>query len=102
MGGEGTTPGGRALLKNSVRILVSLVDISIHPQGSPKPKGASVFSSKLKYKYVEVVMKREKEGIFLHYPRDPNEGTIGQVSRLSGFWRPLAQREADDCPYRNL
>ena len=55
-------------------MLVFIVDIPIHLQDSAT------------HSYVEVVMHGQTEGKFLDDPGVHHEGTMGQISKLGGFW----------------
>ena len=67
-----------------MRLLLFLVDISIHLQDSARRI------------YVEVVMHGKTEGNFLEASDAHNWETLGEVSRLGAFWRCVAKRETDD------
>ena len=73
-----------------MRILLFLVEISIHLQG------------RTKHGYVEVVLRRQTEGNFLEDPEAHGGETMGQVSKLGGSGRCLATEETDQFPCENL
>ena len=64
-----------------MRILLFLVDISIHLRDSPRQL------------YVEVVLRGETEGKFLEDPEAHAEEMMGQVSKLGGSWRCVAKSD---------
>ena len=86
---EEGTPEGRTLSRHCVRILLFLIGISIHLQG------------RAKHIYVEAVLRRKTEGIFLEDPEAHCDVTMGQVSKLGGSGRCVAIRETDQFPCRN-
>ena len=72
-----------------MRILLFLVDVFIH------------IRDRTRHIYVEVVLPRKIEGNFLEDPEAHRDEVMGQVSKLGGFWRPVATRETDRLPRRN-
>ena len=62
-------------------MLPSVVDSSIHLQDSTR------------HTYVEIVLHGKIEGEFLEDPGAHRKETMGQVSKLGGFWRCMANNE---------
>ena len=71
-------------------ILLFLVDIYIHLQDS------------VSHVYVEVILHGRTEGKFLDDPEAHCRETMGDVSKLGGFWRCVAKQETDNFPHRNF
>lgn len=71
-------------------ISLFLVNVPIHLRGSAR------------HIYVEVFLHEEPEGKFLEDWEPHCEETMGQISKLGGFWRFVVGRKADCSPYRNL
>ena len=81
---------GKCAPQCPVSVLPFIIDISIHLRGSTG------------HTYVEVVLYGRDEGQFLDDPDAHREETMGQVSKLGGFWRCVAKQETDCSPYKNF
>ena len=73
-----------------MRMPLFLVDVFVHLEYSGR------------HIYVEVVMRGETEGRFLEDSGAHHWETLGEVSRLGGFWRCVAERDANNPPRRNF
>ena len=71
---KGRASEGRIPRRSFVRILLFLIDIYVHLQDSTR------------HVYVEVVLHWKTEGQFLEDTGARHKETMGQVSKLSGFW----------------
>ena len=70
-------------------MLLFLVGISIHLRDSS-------------HTYIEVILHGETEGKFLEDSVAHCMETMGDISRLGGFWRCVAKQEADYFSYLNF